>query len=160
MVQENLVNIVWIILPIIISIASFGVSWYYSSHTKKIEDDTIRLNKEQEKLNKKYNDAFDIAKVRIIHKKTKSSLYSYLVVSNIGGSIARNVWIEFISENAPDIIYQDNLKIIPTLYDGGDSFQYSIYNKNDVPVAVVKAFWVDDSGEQSLEFPIQLYKID
>ena len=148
------------IVSVIVMIISTYISLCSLSHSKRVDKENLRLSKEQEKLNKKYNDAFDIAKVRVVHRSTSSSLNSILVVTNIGGSIARNVWIEFISENAPDIIYQDNLKIIPTLYDGGDSFQYSIYNKNDVPVAVVKAFWVDDSGEQSLEFPIQLYKQD
>lgn len=158
MVQGNMFNIVLDILPIIVSIVSLVFLWYYSSHTKKIEDETIRLNKEQEKLNKKYNDAFDTAKVRITHKNTGGTLYSYIIVSNIGGAIARNVHFEFISEKAPRIDYNDNLEIIPMLYDGGDSFQYSICNNQDVPLAVIRVFWEDDKGKQSLDFDIQLYK--
>lgn len=152
----------WMLILTIISVAAALVSCYIAldtlNHIKKIDKENLRLSKEQEKLNKKYNDAFDTAKVRITHKNTGGTLYSYIIVSNIGGAIARNVHFEFISEKAPRIDYNDNLEIIPMLYDGGDSFQYSICNNQDVPLAVIRVFWEDDKGEESLDFDIQLYK--
>ena len=114
---------------------------------------TYYLNKKKQKIEEKIMNS---AKVIVKHRQFSEFSGDYIILSNVGKAVAKNINIKF--EEDIDIIDEDNLLPLKLLYDNSNDIVFPIKNNNSLAICNVVVEWEDNMGKKEYKKSIQLIK--
>lgn len=114
---------------------------------------TYCINRKKQKLEDKIMNS---AKVIVKHQQFSEFSGDYIVLSNIGKSVARNINIKF--EEDVEIIDEENLLPLKLLYDNSNDIVFPIKNNNSLAICNIIVDWEDNMGKKEYKKSIQLIK--